>query len=168
METTKDQTITALVQQLSELLQHKNQCIATAESCTGGMIASYLTSLAGASSWFERGFVTYSNTAKTEMLAVDAKLIEAQGAVSLPVAEAMAAGALSKSKATIALSVTGIAGPGGGTPLKPVGTVCFGWAIKNTLIKSECYGFPATHREDIRLKATEHALLMMIRLLRET
>lgn len=102
--------------------------ITTAESCTGGLVAKLITDLAGSSQWFERGFVTYSNLAKEQMLGVDAQLLTDCGAVSEAVAEAMAKGALSNSQAQFALSITGIAGPGGGTKTKPVGLVCFGWA----------------------------------------
>ncbi|WP_230681462.1 CinA family protein, partial [Paracidovorax cattleyae] len=106
--------------------------MATAESCTGGMIAGACTDLAGSSQWFERGFVTYSNTAKTELLGVPAALIDTHGAVSEPVARAMAEGALRHSRAHAALSVTGVAGPGGGSVAKPVGTVWFGWHVHGT------------------------------------
>ncbi len=101
---------------------------ATAESCTGGLIAAACTDLAGSSAWFERGFVTYSNAAKTDLLGVPADLIAQHGAVSEPVAAAMAQGALQRSAAHVAVSVTGVAGPGGGSVSKPVGTVCFGFA----------------------------------------
>ncbi len=117
-----------VISQLAQLLQQKRWMLATAESCTGGLIAAACTEVAGSSQWFERGFVTYSNAAKTELLGVDAALIEAHGAVSEPVARAMALGALTNSRAQLAVAVTGIAGPGGGSAGKPVGTVCFGWA----------------------------------------
>jgi nicotinamide-nucleotide amidase len=104
--------------------------LAVAESCTGGLLAASLTDLAGSSQWFERGYVTYSNTAKTACLEVSPMLIEAEGAVSEAVAGAMALGAQLSSGVTAAISITGIAGPGGGTPQKPVGTVCFGWALE--------------------------------------
>jgi nicotinamide-nucleotide amidase len=103
--------------------------VATAESCTGGLAARALTETAGSSAWFERGFVTYSNEAKAEALGVDEATLRAHGAVSEPVAREMALGALARSHAGLALSVTGIAGPGGAVPGKPVGTVCFGWAL---------------------------------------
>lgn len=102
--------------------------VTTAESCTGGLIASILTELAGSSQWFERGFVTYSNASKEALLGVPHATLEAYGAVSEPVARAMAEGALARSQASLALAVTGVAGPGGGTDAKPVGTVCFAWA----------------------------------------
>ncbi|MBT9514406.1 MAG: CinA family protein [Acidovorax sp.] len=111
-----------------ELLKHRH-LLATAESCTGGMIAAACTDLAGASDWFERGFVTYSNTAKTEMLGVPAALIEQEGAVSEAVARAMADGALAHSRAHVSLAVTGVAGPTGGSDAKPVGTVWFAWCV---------------------------------------
>ena len=104
--------------------------LAVAESCTGGMLAASLTDLAGSSQWFERGYVTYSNAAKASCLQVSPMLIEAKGAVSETVASAMVLGAQLSSGVTAAISITGIAGPGGGTPDKPVGTVCFGWAIE--------------------------------------
>jgi nicotinamide-nucleotide amidase len=113
----------ALVESLAEALRSRGLRLVTAESCTGGLIAAACTSQAGSSEWFERGFVTYSNEAKTELLGVPAALIEQHGAVSEAVARAMAEGALLRSRAQVAVSVTGIAGPGGATPGKPVGTV---------------------------------------------
>jgi len=106
--------------------------LAVAESCTGGLLAASLTDLAGSSQWFERGYVTYSNAAKAACLQVSPMLIEAEGAVSEAVARAMALGAQLSSGVTAAISITGIAGPGGGTTEKPVGTVCFGWAIERS------------------------------------
>lgn len=114
---------------LGDRLQALGLQVTTAESCTGGLIARALTETGGSSAWFERGFVTYSNDAKRELLGVPADRLETHGAVSEPVARAMAEGALRRSRAALALSVTGIAGPSGGTPGKPVGTVCFGWAV---------------------------------------
>jgi nicotinamide-nucleotide amidase len=119
------------VERLAALLRSRGERVATAESCTGGLIAAACTSLAGSSDWFERGFVTYSNEAKVEMLGVPPALIAAHGAVSAEVAGAMAEGALSYSRAAFAVSVTGIAGPGGGSPAKPVGTVWIGVAARD-------------------------------------
>jgi nicotinamide-nucleotide amidase len=119
----------AVLRQAAELLEAcraQGMMLATAESCTGGLIAAALTTIAGSSDVVDRGFVTYSNEAKTELVAVPAALIAAHGAVSEPVAAAMAEGAVRNSRASIAVSVTGIAGPGGGSPEKPVGTVWFG------------------------------------------
>jgi len=112
---------------LAHKLRTAGVLLAAAESCTGGLIAAACTSVAGSSDWFERGFVTYSNDAKTEMLGVPAALIAAHGAVSEPVARAMVEGALRHSQATLAVAVTGIAGPGGAVPGKPVGTVWLAW-----------------------------------------
>jgi nicotinamide-nucleotide amidase len=140
--------------------------MACAESCTGGLIAAACTDLAGSSNWFERGFVTYSNAAKTEMLGVDAPLIEQHGAVSEAVARAMAQGALRHSAAQVSLAVTGIAGPSGGTPDKPVGTVCFGWAIDGAM-HAEVRVFGGD-RSAVRAAAARHALQRLTELLIET
>lgn len=118
----------ALCRQLARRLQERQFLLATAESCTGGLIAGACTQLAGSSIWFERGFVTYSNAAKTELLGVDPRRIATDGAVSEAVAIAMAQGALQHSRAQVALAVTGVAGPGGGSVEKPVGTVWLAWA----------------------------------------
>lgn len=112
-----------IVQNLAEILSQRNEKLCTAESCTGGLIAKTLTDLAGSSDWFERGFVTYSNEAKTDMLSVPAPLIDQYGAVSEAVASAMLNGALAHSSAAYGIAVTGVAGPGGGSDDKPVGTV---------------------------------------------
>ncbi|MFO1339781.1 MAG: CinA family protein [Burkholderiaceae bacterium] len=123
-----DDALIARVATLATALRARGLRIATAESCTGGLVAAACTSVAGSSDWFERGFVTYSNAAKTEALGVDAGLVARHGAVSEPVALAMARGALQHSAADLAVAVTGIAGPGGATPGKPVGLVWLGWA----------------------------------------
>jgi nicotinamide-nucleotide amidase len=120
--------IAALVDQLARELKSRGLMMATAESCTGGLIAGACTEVSGSSEWFERGFVTYSNAAKHELLGVPTALIDQHGAVSEPVARAMAAGALAHSPAQFAVAVTGVAGPTGGSAEKPVGTVWFGWA----------------------------------------
>ncbi|MBI5257109.1 MAG: CinA family protein [Burkholderiales bacterium] len=128
------------VARLADLLRARGQHLATAESCTGGLIAAACTDLAGSSDWFERGFVSYSNAAKTELLGVPAALIEAHGAVSEPVARAMAAGARARSQAEWAVAVTGVAGPGGGTAAKPVGLVWLAWAGPDG-VEAECHRF---------------------------
>ena len=120
-------------EQLAAALRDKGWMLATAESCTGGMIAAACTDLAGSSEWFERGFVTYSDEAKTELLGVDATLIKANGAVSEVVARAMAFGAVRHSRARVSVAVTGIAGPTGGSKDKPVGTVWFGFMVDGRL-----------------------------------
>ena len=119
--------VPALVAALADTLRQRGQMIATAESCTGGLIAGACTELAGSSDWFERGVVSYSNQAKTDLLGVPAALIAAHGAVSEPVARAMAEGLLAKAAVQYTLAVTGVAGPGGGSADKPVGTVWFAW-----------------------------------------
>jgi nicotinamide-nucleotide amidase len=118
------------VHALAVRLRARNWRLATAESCTGGLVAAACTAVAGSSEWFDRGFVTYSNEAKHELLGVPRALIDAHGAVSAPVARAMAEGAIARSGADLAVSVTGIAGPGGATPDKPVGTVWLGWCCR--------------------------------------
>ncbi|MCW2958930.1 MAG: competence/damage-inducible protein, partial [Solirubrobacterales bacterium] len=133
---------TSVDQQVATLLRERGMTIATAESCTGGLIAGRLTEPAGASEYFLGSVVTYANAAKTALAGVDAALIEAEGAVSIPVAEAMAAGALARVGADIAVGVTGIAGPGGGTDGKPVGTVCFAVATGDGIAVSRCLRLP--------------------------
>ena len=137
-----DTTLTLpLVQQLADALTARAWRMGTAESCTGGLIAAACTELAGSSVWFERGFVTYSNEAKVELLGVDAALIAAHGAVSEQVARAMAEGALMRTGVDVAVAVTGIAGPSGGSADKPVGTVWLAWAQRNGPTRAECQLF---------------------------
>ena len=140
--------------------------IATAESCTGGLIAAALTAIAGSSRVFERGFVTYSNEAKTEQLGVPSDLLDHHGAVSEAVARAMAAGALSHSHAGFAVAVTGIAGPGGGSPDKPAGTVHFAAAGKNGKV-THCLCHFSGDRDQVRLQSALQAMTMLINLLAE-
>jgi nicotinamide-nucleotide amidase len=146
----------ALVELLADLLQRKHWLMATAESCTGGLIAGACTDLSGSSNWFERGFVTYSNEAKTAMLGVDAALIATHGAVSEPVARAMAEGAVARSLAQTAVAVTGVAGPTGGSPDKPVGTVWFGWSVDGH-VHTERRRFDGD-RAAVRAATVHHAL----------
>ena len=155
--------MSADIAQLAELMQKKDWMLASAESCTGGMIAAACTDVAGSSNWFERGFVTYSNAAKTELLGVDTGLIEQQGAVSEAVARAMAAGALARSKAQVSVAVTGVAGPGGGSAEKPVGTVWFGFAVGDQ-VTSEIKQF-AGDRAAVRQATVEHAVQRLCKLL---
>jgi nicotinamide-nucleotide amidase len=136
--------------------------IATAESCTGGMVAAALTDVAGSSDVFERGFVTYSNAAKVEMLGVSPETLAAHGAVSEPVARAMAEGALVYSAAEMAVSITGIAGPGG-SEFKPEGRVCFGLARKGRETRVETVEFGALGRSKVRAAARDHALGLLLR-----
>ena len=132
--------------------------IATAESCTGGLVAGRLTDIAGSSAVVERGFVTYSNEAKTQMIGVPADLIAAHGAVSEPVARAMAEGALARSLADVAVAITGVAGPGGGSEAKPVGLVHFGLARKGGGTRHLERRYGDLGREEVRRRAVEDAL----------
>ncbi len=150
-------TIRSLALQLGRQLIERNCMVATAESCTGGLVAAALTDIAGSSAWFERGFVTYSNHAKVEMLGVEADLIETHGAVSEEVARAMAEGAVLESRAQLAVSITGVAGPGGGTRDKPVGTVCFAWVQMEQPAESETMHFDGD-RAQVREQSVRHAL----------
>lgn len=136
--------------------------ITTAESCTGGWAAQVITHTAGSSAWFERGFVTYANDAKVEMLGVREATLAQFGAVSLETAAEMASGALANSKAMISLAITGIAGPTGGSPDKPVGTVCFGWCVRGQPPETERRQFDGD-REAIRRQAVIHALKGLLR-----
>lgn len=143
-----------------DALRRRGWMVATAESCTGGLIAGALTEVAGSSDVVDRGFVTYSNEAKMEMLGVDAGLIAAHGAVSSEVAGAMAEGALARSRAGVAVSVTGVAGPGGGSAEKPVGLVWFGLARTGEVVRTEARVFPGD-RAAVRAATVRHALALL-------
>lgn len=144
-------------QNLATRLLTQQLKLAAAESCTGGWIAKVLTDIAGSSEWFDRGFVTYSNRAKQEMLGVNAETLVVHGAVSEAVVREMVAGALAHSQADLALSVSGVAGPGGGSPEKPVGTVWFAWQSREGEAVAACYRF-AGDREAVRRQAVRVAL----------
>ena len=146
-----------LADKIGQLLKQKNLFLATAESCTGGQVAEVITSIPGSSAWFDRGFVTYSNQAKQEMLGIDQNIITKYGAVSDETVCAMAEGALQYSQAKVAVAITGITGPDGGTPDKPVGTVWIAWAISGKLLQTELFHF-AGDRLEIRRQATQAAL----------
>ncbi|OGB71849.1 MAG: damage-inducible protein CinA [Burkholderiales bacterium RIFOXYC12_FULL_65_23] len=153
---TDDPEILQLCTDLAQALKTQGVMMATAESCTGGLIAACCTGLSGSSDWFERGFVTYSNAAKTEQLGVPAALIEAHGAVSEPVARAMALGAVAHSRAQVSVAVTGVAGPTGGSADKPVGLVWFGWAVGEQAW-TECRRFDGD-RDAVRAATVRHGL----------
>ncbi|MBS0505890.1 MAG: CinA family protein [Proteobacteria bacterium] len=159
----EDKALQADLSHISSCLLARGWMLATAESCTGGMIAAACTDLAGSSQWFERGFVTYSNAAKVQCLGVPAELIELHGAVSEPVARAMAQGAVAHSAAQVALAVTGVAGPTGGSPDKPVGTVWFGWQVAGAT-HSELRHF-AGDRAAVRAQTVRHALARLAQIL---
>ena len=148
-------------QELLRLTQRSNTWIATAESCTAGLIAGEITSIAGSSAIFDRGFVTYTNASEVELLDVSENTINQFGAVSEQVAKEMAEGALKHSQATLAISVTGIAGPGG-SENKPEGRVCFGLAGKNAETFTETVEFGALGRENVRKATVNHALELII------
>lgn len=166
----------SLTEQLAEVLLQHGWMLATAESCTGGLIASHCTDLSGSSHWFERGFVTYSNEAKHDMLGVDSALIAEHGAVSEAVAQAMALGALRHSRAQVSIAVTGVAGPTGGSAEKPVGAVWFSWATpsdagptlgaETAWVKTELMHFSGD-RAAVREAATQHALQTLLALLQQ-
>ncbi len=153
----RQSALEALAAEVGAQLAANGQRLATAESCTGGWVAQCLTAVAGSSAWFERGFVTYSNDAKQEMLGVGADTLAVWGAVSETAAAAMAAGALQRSHADWALAITGVAGPGGGSPEKPVGTICFAWAGPDGRCDTETCRFDG-NRAGIRSRSVEHAL----------
>ncbi|WP_322107225.1 CinA family protein [Paraburkholderia sp. J41] len=160
-----DSVVHQLAIRAGNALRDGRLMLATAESCTGGMVATAITDISGSSGWFERGFVTYSNQAKSEMIGVPADLIERHGAVSEPVARAMAEGALRNSRAQVSLAITGVAGPGGGTPEKPVGTVSFGWSNRlHTSVETVVF---KGDREQIRVQAAAHALRGLLALIDE-
>ncbi len=160
-----DSVVHQLAIRVGNRLRDGRLMLATAESCTGGMVAAAITDISGSSGWFERGFVTYSNHAKSEMIGVPADMIEKHGAVSEPVARAMAEGALRNSRAQVSLAITGVAGPGGGTPDKPVGMVSFAWSnrlhtgVETLVFKGD--------REQVRVQAAAHALRGLLALLEE-
>lgn len=160
----KEQSAHDLCAVVADLLQNNHWLLATAESCTGGLIAATCTDRAGSSAWFERGFVTYSNASKTELLGVDAALIAAHGAVSEAVVRAMALGALAHAHAQVAVAVTGVAGPGGGSADKPVGTVWLAWATPSALRAEVIYC--TGDRAHVRAVTVHHALQGLVEQLR--
>jgi len=155
-----------LCHSLGEMFVRQQRQLVTVESCTGGGIAYFLTKVAGSSAWFERGLVTYSNQAKTDLAGVEDRLIAKHGAVSEEVAKSMASGGLSYGTATDTVAVTGIAGPEGGSAAKPVGTVCFAWAFQRNeahpIVRVETVLLEG-NREEIRVQSIKHALLGLLR-----
>ena len=168
-----DLELLAQAQQVAKTFKQHGKFLVTAESCTGGWIAKLMTDIVGSSSWFERGFVTYTNASKQEMLGVPAAVIDEQGAVSEGTVRAMAEGALRNSHADFSLAVSGIAGPGGGTEFKPVGTVWFAWGRKDPssstpaiIIQGERCLFTGD-RDEIRRQAVKHSLEQLLKLVDE-
>ncbi|WP_299201271.1 CinA family protein [uncultured Amphritea sp.] len=156
-----------LIKTLAQLASDKQVRIATAESCTGGWVAQEITGLAGSSDWFECGFVTYSNEAKSQMLGVPEALFGSDGAVSEPVVVAMAEGAVNNSRASLSVSISGVAGPGGGTPLKPVGTVWMAWHLEGASTETCCFQFMGD-RHSVRQQAVVEALKGLIKQLNKS
>jgi len=158
--------IESLVEKLAEQLLARGWTMATAESCTGGWIAKCCTDLAGSSQWFECGYVTYSNRAKQEMLGIESRVLEMHRAVSEETAIQMAQGAYEKAAVNAALSVTGVAGPAGGTDAKPVGAVWFAWSVEGRTVESELMQFQGD-RDAVRRQTVAHALSGLLSLLQE-
>ena len=153
-----------LAEDVGAALKKRGLMLATAESCTGGWIAEAVTMVAGSSDWFERGFVTYTYISKREMLGVQKATLDKQGAVSEDVVREMVAGALARSHAQVAVAVSGVAGPAGGTPDKPVGFVCFAWGMKDGKPRSETKRFSGD-REAVRRQSVAHALKGLLTML---
>jgi len=164
MARVSDEELNQLASELGDKLCARNWMLATAESCTGGWVGQLITALPGCSHWYERGFITYANAAKIEMLGVPEETLETYGAVSEETASAMATGALARSHAQATLAISGIAGPGGGTPHKPVGLVCYGWALEDGTVMSSTCRLDGD-RDEIRSRAVAAALRGLIELL---
>lgn len=158
------QTLTELSETLGKTLQNNNLVLTTAESCTGGGISSAVTDIAGSSAWFDRAFITYSNESKVEMLSVSESTLETDGAVSQQVVEQMATGAIKHSLANVAISVSGIAGPSGGTEDKPVGTVWFGWQLADGQKVQKVRVFSG-NRKEVREQACIYAMTTLLNLI---
>ncbi len=154
-----------LANEVAQLLRQQQLRLAVAESCTGGWVAMVLTGIPGSSAWFDRGFVTYSNQAKQQMLGVQAATLQTYGAVSEQTVAEMARGALTASDADLSLAISGIAGPGGGTPEKTVGTVCFAWQLRQGETVIATVWFPGD-RQAVRRQAVEYALQKLLELVR--
>jgi nicotinamide-nucleotide amidase len=162
-----DSVLYKLAEEVGAALKARGLMLTAAESCTGGWVSEAVTMVPGSSDWFERGFVTYTYISKREMLGVKETTLESCGAVSEEVVREMAEGALARSHAQVSLAVSGVAGPSGGTPEKPVGTVCFAWEMKDGKPRSETKRFSGD-RESVRRQSVEHALKGVLALLRST
>lgn len=158
-------TADELARKIIERASAANIMVATAESCTGGLVAGALTEVPGSSTVVDRGFVTYTNDAKIDLLTVSSETLETHGAVSEATAAQMAEGALHNSRAKIAVSITGIAGPGGGSELKPVGMVCFGLAVEGQAVRTQDIRFGDLGRAQVRRRSVETALELILSVL---
>ena len=152
-----DKVLYELAERVGRALKERDLMLTTAESCTGGWVAEAVTMVPGSSAWFDRGFVTYTYISKREMLGVKVETLDRHGAVSEAVVREMVQGALGASHAQVAVAISGTAGPSGGTPEKPVGTVCFAWAMKDAPARSDTQHFPGD-RESVRRLSVVHAL----------
>mgnify|MGYP001607769440 CR=1 FL=1 len=161
----KDSGLYALAERVGEALKSRALMLATAESCTGGWIGAAITDVPGSSDWYERGFITYTYISKREMLGVKAQTLDRHGAVSEQTVKEMVTGALAASHAQVAVAVSGTAGPAGGTPEKPVGTVCLAWALRNGEPVAETLHF-AGDREAVRRQSVERALEGVLELIK--
>jgi len=159
-----DQTLYRLAVRVGRALKRRELMITTAESCTGGWIGQAITMVPGSSEWFERGFITYTYISKREMLGVKPRTLARQGAVSEDVVREMAKGALARSHAQVAVSISGVAGPGGGSPDKPVGTICFAWARKGGKVLAETRRFRGD-RDAVRRRSVDHALRGVLKII---
>lgn len=159
--------IEMLAVQVGDALRAQGKMLVTAESCTGGWVAQAITGIPGSSGWFDRGFVTYTNAAKQEMLGVREETLIAHGAVSEETVREMAEGALRRSHAQVAVAISGVAGPGGGTPAKPVGMVCFAWAVQGQATRSCTERFPGD-RAEVRGRSVIRALRGILDVLHTT
>lgn len=159
-----DQALYRLAARLGRALKRRELMIATAESCTGGWIGQAVTMVPGSSEWFERGFITYTYISKREMLGVRSRTLARHGAVSEPVVAEMARGALARSHAQVAVAISGVAGPTGGTPDKPVGTVCLAWALKRGPLIVETRRFRGD-RDAVRRRSVAHALRGVLKIM---
>lgn len=161
-----DTTLYRLSERVGQALVARGLMLVTAESCTGGWVGQAITMVPGSSEWYERGYVTYTYISKHEMLGVPLETLKAQGAVSEATARAMAEGALARSHGHLALAITGVAGPAGGTPYKPVGTVCFAWAMRDAATRSETRRFDG-ERDEVRRQSVLHSLDRVLEILIE-
>jgi nicotinamide-nucleotide amidase len=159
-----DQTLYKLATRVGRALKKRELMVATAESCTGGWIGQAITMVPGSSEWFERGFITYTYISKREMLGVSARSLAKHGAVSEQVVREMVRGALARSHAQVAVSISGVAGPAGGTPDKPVGTVCLGWARKGGAVVVETRRFRGD-RNEVRKRSVAYALRGVLKII---
>ncbi|MFZ1850843.1 MAG: CinA family protein [Nitrosomonas sp.] len=164
--TSEHNVLYELSQQVGKALSQQGMMLVTAESCTGGWLGQAITAVSGSSAWYDRGFITYSNLSKQETLGVQSATLEKFGAVSSQTAQEMVSGALNRSHAHIGVSITGIAGPGGGTIEKPVGMVCFAWATKNGSVQKKIQNFNGD-RDTIRFKSVETALNGLLMLMND-